>query len=162
MIFALVGFGILYAVLAAYALQGMAEARKSAYVRTEAIVGAVLRVADEVRKGQGAYDPEAFAELRADVGLLPMTWQKVLEEISEQAEKASRERNRVDKVWERAVKRLEKSEGDPGLEAEMDSAGIPYVLGGPDESLSSVHDGVETRPAHALKWGGSGSQLAGG
>jgi len=100
-------------------------------------------------------DGEAFARLRADVGLLPMTWAKVLGEITEQAEKATRERDRIDKVWTRAKARIEKSEeGDPGLESELESAGVAYEVGSAREGVRELRDGMGDLSAVAYKFGG--------
>jgi len=154
MIYALVGFGILYALLAGVALVVGREAHKSTLEWQQSLTDSLGRVADSYDVGSNAVDPREFAELKASMGLLPMSWDRVLEELTDQAEKASRERNRVSKIWERAQASLEGSEdGHPGLEAELDSAGVPYEVGSRAEGMQPVHEGVETRPANRFKWG---------
>jgi len=116
----------------------------------------MLAIRMSLSEPTATYDSDAFARLEAKVGLLPMTWEKVLDELGEQAEKAYRERSRIDKIWGSAKKRLEKSsEGDAGLEAELDSAGVSYEIGGGADGVLELPSGlaVGLKPASAYKWG---------
>jgi len=132
------------------------QAGRAVLLSLQAVGDSIRQHADSVRSQESAYDGAAFAELKADVALLPITWEKILDEMADHASKAFNERQRIDKVFSRAKARLEESSaGDDTLQAELEIAGVPYEVGSAEERMQAVHEDVagHPKPATAYKFG---------